>query len=349
MTDNEEPLLVDAHGGWKGLIGSASDGTDLSAEAAEAAMADMLGGRATPVQIAGLIVALRSKGESVPEMIGMVRAMLAASEPLSAPADAIDIVGTGGSNHRRSHALNVSTMACFVAAAAGATVCKHGNYRASSTSGAFDFLATLGVDVEVTPAQLEATLVEHRLGFALARTFHPAMRYAGPVRAELGIPTVFNLLGPLANPGRVVRQVVGTATTERAEQLAGVLHGLGSQHAWVVSGADGLDELSTHGPSVVFVVTPEGVERRIIDATSVGLEPPASLDALAGGDAAANLEIFRSMMSGTLDARSDIVILNAGAGLVVANVASDLADGVDRARSALRDGSVASLVERYVG
>ncbi len=348
MTDENATLAVDAHGGWKALIGDASDGNDLSLEAAEAAMTDMLAGLATPSQIAGLLVALRSKGETVPEMTGMVRAMQAASVPLSAPEGAIDIVGTGGSAHRRSHALNVSTMASFVAVAAGATVCKHGNYRASSTSGSFDFLSTLGVQVDVAPEQLEATMAAHQLGFALARTYHPAMRHAGPVRAELGIPTVFNLLGPLANPARVTRGLVGTATEERAEQMAGVLRDLGTVRSWVVVGADGLDELSTHGPSVVFDARPDGIERIEINGSDVGLSSPDSLDELAGGDADANVAIFKAMMAGTVDARSEIVCLNAGAGLVVAGVVDSLNDGVAKAREVLADGTVASFVERYV-
>ncbi len=347
MADASTSEAVTVHGGWKALIGAASDGTDLSAEQAQAAMTDMLGGLATPAQIAGLLIALRSKGETVPEMVGMIRAMQEASTPLTAPDGAIDIVGTGGSAHRRTHALNVSTMASFVATAAGATVCKHGNFKASSTSGSFDFLATLGVDVDVTAEQLEATMAEHRLGFALARTFHPAMRHAGPVRAELGVPTVFNLLGPLAHPAGLTRQVVGTATEARAEQMANVLRDLGSERSWVVAGASGLDELSTHGPSVVFDVTPDGVDRFEIDATVIGIAAP-SLDELAGGDADANVAIFHSMIGGTVDARSDIVCLNAGAGLVVAGVTDTLEQGVVKANEALADGTVKDFVGRYV-
>ncbi len=320
---------------------------DLTAAEAGAAMDEILAGAATPAQIAGLVIALRTKGESIDEMTGMVRAMLAASEPLTAPAGAVDIVGTGGSEHRRTHALNVSTMACFVAASAGATVCKHGNYRASSTSGAFDFLHALGVDVDMSSADLEEQMRRDGLGFVLAKAYHPAMRHAGPVRVELGVRTVFNVLGPLANPAQPTRQVVGTSSEERAAQMSHVLRELGSERAWVVAGHGGLDELSTLGPNVVFDVTQDGIERIEVSGSDAGLAQPASMDAIAGGDAQANLSIFRAMLGGSGEgAHRDIVTLNAAAGLLVAGVADDLASGVDLARAALSDGRTAALVDK---
>jgi anthranilate phosphoribosyltransferase len=324
-----------------------ADGHDLNEQQARAAMGEILAGRASPAQIAGFIVALRMKGESVNELVGLARAMIDAAEPLSLPAGVIDIVGTGGSVQRRKHALNVSTMASFVAAAAGAVVCKHGNYKASSTSGAFDFLSALGVSVDLTPDQLTSCVNELGIGFALARTFHPAMRHAAPVRADLGIPTVFNVLGPLAHPAQPKRQLIGTANEGLAARMAEVYQRLGSELAWVVSGAGGLDEISTSGPSVIYVATPGGVRRTEVDVVKLGITPPDSLNDLAGGGGADNAAIFERMIDGTdTGPRHDIVVLNAGAALTVAGLASDLGEGIEQARAALADGRVASLLDR---
>jgi len=234
-----------SRGGWPGLLATLTAGEDLDRDTAHAGLGEILAGSATPAQIAGFIVALRQKGETVEEMAGMVDAMLEAATPLSVPDDAIDIVGTGGAPSRRRHALNVSTISCFVAAGAGATVCKHGNRKASSTSGSFDLLDELGIPDDVTPADLERAIGEVGIGFAFARTFHPAMRFAAPVRAELGIPTVFNLLGPLSNPGRVTRQVIGTPNWDLAPRMIKVLEATGSTHAMIVHGHGGLDELTS--------------------------------------------------------------------------------------------------------
>lgn len=341
-TDGPAEATFADFGGWVGTLGRITASADLSGGNARAAMNEILGGRATPAQIAGLIVGLRLKRETVEEMAGLARGMLDAAEPLDVPPNSIDIVGTGGSAHRRKHALNVSTMASFVAAAAGATVCKHGNFKASSTSGSFDFLQGLGIRVDLDRAQLEACIQATGLGFALARTFHPAMRHAAPVRTELGIPTVFNVLGPLANPGRVKRQVVGCATEELAARMAATLQSLGSEHAWVISGDGGLDEISTTGPSVIFDVKPNSIERREIDLRFLGVEMPPSLDDLAGGDAADNVRIFMSIIDGSeTGSRHDIVALNAGAGLVVAGLAPSLAEGLRQAEAAIADGRVA--------
>ena len=336
----------DSFGGWPGTIGAVASGTDIVSDHAHAAMAAILADQATPAQIAGFIVALRVKGETVAEMIGLVRAMLDSSEALAIPGNAIDIVGTGGSAHRRKHALNVSTMAAFVAAGAGAVVCKHGNYKASSTSGSFDFLQALGIRVDLTPSELERQVADHGLGFALARTFHPSMRHAGPVRAELGIPTVFNSLGPLAHPGHVRRQVIGCASEALAERMSLVLEALGSEHAWVVTGDGGIDEISTTGPSVVFVVRDGGVRRMLIDLDELGIPRPSSLDDLSGGTAEENVAIFGRILDGSeTGSRRDIVLLNAAAGLVVSGLAEDLGTGVQQALDAIADGRVSAKLE----
>lgn len=308
-------------------------------------MSDILSGSVDPARIAGLLVGLAAKGETVEELTGMALAMREAAEPVQVRPDAIDIVGTGGSMQRRSHALNVSTMASIVAAAAGAVVCKHGNRRASSTSGSFDFLEALGVTIELGPRQLEACVDEVGLGFAFARTFHPAMRFAGPVRAELGIPTAFNLLGPLAHPSRLTRQVVGVASPERARSLAAVLAELGSASAWVVSGHGGLDELALTGDSEVWQVTPDGLDHRRIALADLGLAP-VDPDALAGGDPATNAKLFEDMIAGQSGPRRDIVALNAAAGLVVAGQANDLDQGLQAAIAAFDDGRVGAKLEQ---
>jgi anthranilate phosphoribosyltransferase len=211
------------------------------------------------------------KGETVDEMAGMVHAMLEAATPLDLGVDAIDIVGTGGAPARRRAALNVSTIACFVVAGAGASVCKHGNRAASSTSGSFDLLEALGVPVDLTPATVVRCVREAKVGFAFARTFHPAMRHAAPVRAEIGVPTVFNVLGPLAHPGHVRRQVVGVPDVAMAERMLRVLAATGSVHAMVVSGAGDLDELSTTGTSVVHEWRDGAVRRFEVAPEDVGL------------------------------------------------------------------------------
>ncbi len=308
-------------------------------------MADILSGSVDPARIAGLLVGLAAKGETVDELAGMATAMRAAAEPLRVADGAIDIVGTGGSAHRRTHALNVSTMASIVAAGAGARICKHGNRRASSTSGSFDFLEAIGVAIDLGSRQLETCIEEVGVGFAFARTFHPAMRFAGPVRAELGIPTVFNLLGPVANPGLVERQVVGVASPERAELLAGALQRLGSTSSWVVAGHGGLDELSLTGDSEVWSVSGSGVQHQTVSLSSLGLEP-ASPEELAGGDAGTNAAIFERLLAGSTGPIRDIVTLNAAAGLVVAGIATDLADGLERARTALDEGHVAAKLDQ---
>ncbi|MFQ5558502.1 MAG: anthranilate phosphoribosyltransferase, partial [Acidimicrobiales bacterium] len=239
-------------GGWPEVLGRLSRGEDLEADTTRGVLGSILAGEATDAQIAAFIVALRQKGETTAEMTGMVEAMLAAATPLHLPDDVIDIVGVGGSPSRRRHALNVSTMAAFVAAGAGAVVCKHGNRRASSTSGSIDLLEALGVTIDDTPARLEAVVGELGVGFAFARTFHPAMRHVAVVRAELGIPTVFNVPGPMSHPGRVRRQVIGVSDWSIAQRMAEVLAATGSVHTLIVHGDDGLDELTTTGTSTII-------------------------------------------------------------------------------------------------
>lgn len=282
------------------------------------------------------------------ELDGLVAAMLGAAALVDLPAGTIDIVGTGGSPRRRTRALNVSTMASIVAASAGATVCKHGNVKASSTSGSFDLLAALGVNYELAPERVAEIVRSVGVGFCFARAFHPAMRHAGPVRAELGIPTVFNVLGPLSHPGQVRRQVLGVGDPRLLDLVAGVLAARGAEHALVVHGADHLDELSLCGPTHVREVR-DGVVVGAYDVApaDLGLSPVVE-DDMPGGTPEDNARIARSVFAGEPGPARDIVLLNAGAGLLVAGIARSLADGVGAAGAAIDAGEATATLERLV-
>ena len=341
-------VTLDELGGWRPVLLALTSGHDLSADQAHAAMTEILAGTATDAQIAAYIVALRMKGEAVEEVSGMVDAMLEASDPIelgAQAADAVDIVGTGGGASRRTAALNVSTMACFVTAAAGSPVCKHGNRKASSTSGAFDLLEALGIGIDLDGAGVARCVAEAGVGFCFARAFHPAMRHAGPVRAELGIPTLFNFLGPLSNPARVSRQVIGVNDPAMAPTVVGVLQRRGSARAMVVHGHDGIDELTIAGRSTIWEVRDGDVSQYDLDPASLGLTV-VDPDQLRGGDAQANATIARAVFAGEPGSARDIVSLNAAAGLVVGGRADDLAAGLELATAAIDDGRVAAVVER---
>ena len=342
-------MTLEDHGGWPGLLDRLCRGEDLTALEAEAILAEILSGDAEPAQIAGFLVGLKVKGETAEETRGLVRAMVAVAEPLDLPEGTIDIVGTGGVTSRRDAALNVSTMACFVAAGAGATVCKHGNRRASSTSGAFDVLEALGVDIDISPAELAAQVAEHRIGFAFARTFHPAMRFAGPIRAGLGIPTVFNVLGPLSHPGQPRRQLIGAADVALADRMVEVFRAGGSVHTWVVTGDGALDEIALTGPTRVAELRDGEVAEWELDPTDLGLSLVDPAD-LAGGGPERNAEIAHALFDGSeTGPRRDMVALNAGAGLVVAGIADGIANGLERAMAAMADGSAAAALESISG
>lgn len=338
---------LEEHGGWPQILGTLADGEPIGADAARAALGAILAGEATDAQIAGFIVAMKSKGETAEELRGLVEAMRAAAVPLDLPPGTIDIVGTGGSPGRRTGALNVSTMASVVAAAAGAVVCKHGNNRASSTSGSFDLLKALEVTVGTGPDELGRQVRGIGLGFAYARAYHPAMRNVAGVRTELGIPSVFNLLGPLSHPGRVRRQVVGVADPGRAVQVAEVLRDTGSERSMVVHGHGSLDELSLTGPSVVIELDGGRIRSYEVSPADAGLAPAASED-LRGGDAAVNAAVLRAILAGWRGACRDIVVLNAAAGLMVAGLADDLGSGAEAAAAAIDDGRAAAKLEALI-
>ncbi|WP_420450488.1 anthranilate phosphoribosyltransferase [Ilumatobacter sp.] len=338
---------LDDHGGWPGVVGHLVAGRDLSTEAAAAALTEILRGDATPAQIAGFVVALRAKGETVDELAGLLDAAMAEASlvPLSDDerASCVDIVGTGGDG---SDSINVSTIAAIVTAAAGVGVCKHGNRSASSKTGAADVLEALGVAVEQTPEGVVACVREAGIGFCFAPAFHPAFRYAGAPRREVGIPTAFNMIGPMANPGRVRNQLIGVADPAFAEPMLGTLERQGVTSAWVVHG-DGFDELTTTGTSSVWSLHDGRRDRFDVDPSSLGLAPAGAAD-LAGGEPADNAEAVRQVLDGRRGAHRDVVVLNAAGALVVAGHAEDLADGIERAGAAIDDGRARSTLERFV-
>lgn len=338
----------EALGGWPGILGRLVAGDSLSADEAECALGEVLTGAATEAQIAALAVALRAKGETVDEIHGLVRAMLAHAEPLTIAGDLLDVVGTGGD---RLGSINVSTLAAFIAAGAGARVCKHGNRAASSSVGTADVLEALGVVADLGPAGVSSCVTEAGMGFCFAQRFHPGFRFAGPVRRQLGVPTVFNFLGPLANPARVRHQLVGVSDPSMAEKMAGVLAANGSQHAMVMYADDGLDELSVTSASTVIELTKIRTDYDIrtwrLDPAEFGLAP-AKLADLSGGDAAFNAAAIRAVLGGRAGAHRDIGVLNAAAALVVVGRADDIASGMGLANDSIDSGAAAGVLERMV-
>jgi anthranilate phosphoribosyltransferase len=333
-------------GGWPAILGDLTSGRDLTVDQARAAMAEILDGAATPAQIAGFIVALRMKGETVDELTGLVDAMLAAAErvTLPDPGAVVDVVGTGGD---RAHTINVSTLAALVVAGAGGRVCKHGNRAASSATGAADLLEALGVRIDCGPDEVARCVADAGIGFCFAPRFHSAMRHAGPPRRELGIPTAFNFLGPLANPAGVRRLMIGVADASMAERMVGVLAARGSERVLVVHGDDGLDELTISTTSQVVELREGDVHAYEVDPKDLGITP-ASIEALAGGDPATNAALARRVLDGEPGPHRDIVCLNAGAALVAAGLADDLASGIGSARSSIDEGSAAAALDRLV-
>lgn len=336
-------------GGWPGVLRRLLGGEDLTAGEAAVAVADILAGNASPAQIAGYLIALRAKGETVDELTGMVGAMLDAAVRIELPdgLDPIDTCGTGGTDARRSAALNVSTSASLIAAAAGAVVCKHGNRAASSTCGSADVLAELGVAIDLGPDGVRRCLEQVGMAFCLAPRYHPAMRHAGPVRRELGVQTAFNVLGPLSNPAGVRRQVLGVSDVALAERLAGVLASRGAVRAMVVHGHDGVDELTTASTSTVVEVRDGSVRTYVVDPVELGLERTTA-EQLRGGDAAANADIVRRVLSGERGAYRDVFLLNAAAALVVSGTVDDLRGGLELAAAAVDDGRAANVLDRLI-
>lgn len=324
------------------------EGRDLDEDVAAEVMRRLMAGDLESGQVGGLLVALRAKGEVGAEIAGFVRAMLdvAVPVPLAAvTADAlVDTCGTGGDG---AGTFNISTVAAVVVAAAGAPVAKHGNRAASGRCGSADLLESWGVAIELEPAAVATTIEELGIGFLFARAFHPAMRHVAPVRGQLGIRTVFNVLGPLSNPAGAPHQIVGVSDLRLAPVVAEALARLGRRRALVFRGDDGLDELTTTTTSRVWEVRDGRVVEQTLDPTRLGLALAAPED-LVGGDVERNRAIADAVLSGEPGPRADIVALNAAAALVVAGAVDDLEGGLAAARSVLADGRAAELLARWV-
>lgn len=333
---------------WPEVLGALVAGDDLDAAQTSWAMTEVLSGEATPAQIAGFAVALRSKGETTDEVTGLVEAMLAQATPISVPGRVLDVVGTGGD---RSMSVNISTMAAIVAAGAGARVVKHGNRSASSQSGSADVLEALGIRLDLPPERVAAAVDEVGITFCFAAAFHPALRHAAVPRRELGIGTTFNFLGPLANPVQPQAQAIGCADPRMAPVMAGVFARRGVD-AWVFRGDDGLDELTTTTTSSVWTVHEGVVAEAGVDPARLGI-PAATTDDLRGGDTAHNADVVRRLVAGERGAVRDAVLLNAGAALAVyAGEPGELEDrlvaGIAQATEALDSGAAAATLDRWV-
>ena len=319
-------------------------GSDLSRDEARDVMDEVMRGDATPAQIAGFLVSLRAKGETVDEIAGCAEAMRGHALPVRPErADVIDTAGTGGDG---KGTVNLSTAAALVAAAAGAGVAKHGNRAVSSACGSADVLEALGFDIELSPDEIARSIDELGFGFLFAQAHHPAMKHAGPVRRELATRTVFNILGPLTNPAGASRQVIGVFAPDLTETVAEALSGLGTRRAMVVHGAGGIDELSPAGPNLVYHVN-GAIEREELDPRDLGLarcEP----DELSGGTPAENAEAIRQVFSGALGPKRDAVVLNAAAALTVAEVADGMRDGLSIASEAIDSGAAAERLDSLV-
>jgi anthranilate phosphoribosyltransferase len=339
---------------WADLISLLLEGRDLSVWESTWAMRQVMRGEATPSQLAGFLIALRAKGETVDEIVGFRDAILEAALPLRVDPNVLDIVGTGGD---RYGTVNISTMSAVVAAATGVPVVKHGNKAASSASGSSDVLAALGVDLTLDPDQVAQVLDRTGLTFAFASAFHPGFRHAGATRSELGVATVFNFLGPLCNPARAEANAVGVAHLDRVPLITGVFRTRGAT-ALVFRGDDGLDELTTTGHSRVWEVSLGDVHEHDLDPRDLGI-PLADIEDLLGGEPAHNAAVVRSVLSGETGPVRDIVLLNTAAGIVAFRLSQDpaqsgrpilerLAEAKDAAAAAIDDGVALRKLDEWV-
>jgi anthranilate phosphoribosyltransferase len=339
---------MDARTTWPALLSALLAGEDLTADETAWAMDEIMSGNATSAQVAAFAVALRAKGETVAEVTGMARTMLRRATPLTVEGPVVDVVGTGGD---RAHTVNVSTMAAIVTAAAGHRVVKHGNRAASSSCGAADVLEHLGVALDHTPENTARIAAEAGIAFCFAPVYHPALRYVGPARKEIGIPTVFNFLGPLTNPARPTSQAIGVFEERMLPVVAGVFAERGVS-AVVFRGDDGLDELTIGTTSTVFVVRDGEAVQTKFDPAVLGI-PRADRDALRGGDVAFNAQAVRDVLAGRSGPVRDAVLLNAAAALVAADgadkeFADAMADAYERATRAIDSGAAAQTLERWI-
>jgi anthranilate phosphoribosyltransferase len=329
---------------FKALIAKVATGASLTREEAAGAFDRMMSGEATPSQMGGLLMALRVRGETVDEITGAVTTMRAKMLKVKAPPDAVDVVGTGGD---ASGSFNISTCAAFIVAGTGVPVAKHGNRALSSKSGAADVLQALGVKIELDADHVGACIRNAGIGFMFAPAHHPAMKNVGPTRVELGTRTIFNLLGPLSNPAGVRRQMIGTFSKHWVEPMAQVLKNLGSESIWVVHGSDGLDEITTAGPTSVAALENGVIRTFDITPEDAGLKRSKS-DALRGGDAEQNANALLDVLKGKHGPFRDVSVLNAAAALIVAGKAKDLKQGATLAAKSIDSGEAEGRLDRLI-
>jgi anthranilate phosphoribosyltransferase len=329
---------------FRALIAKVATGAALTREEATLAFDRMMSGEATPSQMGALLMGLRVRGETVDEITGAVTTMRAKMLKVTAPADAIDIVGTGGD---ASGSYNISTCASFIAAGCGIPVAKHGNRALSSKSGSADVLGALGVKIDLNPAQVGRCIREAGLGFMFAPAHHPAMKNVGPTRVELGTRTIFNLLGPLSNPAGVKRQMIGVFSKQWIEPMAQVLKNLGAESIWVVHGSDGLDEITTAGPTAVAALENGQIRTFEIKPEDVGIAKVGA-EELKGGDAKHNADAMLDVLSGGKTAYREVAVINAAAAIVVAGKAKDLKDGVAQAQKAIDSGAAKARLDKLI-
>lgn len=328
----------------KAVIHKVSTGATLDRAEIRTALDAMTAGIATPAQMGAFLMALRVRGETIDEITGAAEFMRSHMTTVEAPADAVDIVGTGGDSHGT---YNVSTCATFVAAGAGARVAKHGNRSVSSKSGASDVLAALGVKLDITPQAVSHCITASGVGFMWAPMHHPAMKHWAPIRGELGIRTIFNVLGPICNPAGVKRQIVGVYAQELVKPIATVLNNLGSDHVWVVHGHDGMDEMTTTGSTTIAELKAGRITIFEVTPADAGLLP-AKMSDLVGGDATVNADAIRRVLDGNREPFRDIVALNTGAALVVAGIADELRSGVEAALAAIDSGAAKQALMKLI-
>ena len=330
---------------WPELLGTLAAGEDLSEERSRAAMAEIMAGRASHAQIAAMTLAMRIKGETIDEIVGLVRAMREVAVPVEVDEPVVvDTAGTGGD---QSGTFNISTTAAFIAAGAGVRVAKHGNRAASSLSGSADLLEELGMVIDLPPAATATLLKEAGFAFFFAPTYHPAMRHAAPVRTQLGVPTVFNFLGPLANPAGSRHQAVGVSDATMAAKMIGALQRLGAEYAFVYYGEDGLDEITTTGPSFIYRLRDGEITHAEFTPEDFGV-PRARGEDLLGGTIQDNVAITRAILAGEQGPKRDIAVVNAAPAIVVAGLASGFEEAVVKAVESIDSGAAAAVLDRVI-
>ncbi len=329
---------------FRAILAKVATGAPLTRDESALAFNRMMSGEATPSQMGALLMALRVRGETVEEITGAVTTMRSKMLKVDAPPDAIDVVGTGGD---ASGSFNISTCAAFIVAGCGVPVAKHGNRALSSRSGAADVLTALGVKIELAPDQITRCIHEAGIGFMFAPAHHPAMKNVGPTRVELGTRTIFNLLGPLSNPAGVKRQLIGAFSRQWIEPMAQVLKNLGSECVWVAHGSDGLDEITTTGPTHVAALENGNIRTFEIVPEDAGLKRTKA-EALRGGDAESNAAALLAVLKGTPGPFRDVAVLNAAAALVVAGRARQLKDGATMAAKSIDSGEAEGRLDRLI-